>query len=49
MLNYLSKKHDIETFSISPENFTGEKGKAGIGKYGHCCVGSGWYCWHAAT
>jgi len=47
MLNYLSKKHDIETFSISPENFTGEKGKAGMsidGPAASCArdLGQGW-------
>lgn len=34
MLNYLSKKHNIETFSISAENFTGEKGKGGMATEG---------------
>ncbi len=30
MLNYISKKHSAKTFSVSPENFTGEKGKGGM-------------------
>lgn len=34
MLNYISKKHDIKTFSVCPENFTGEKGKGGMATEG---------------
>ena len=30
MLSNLTLKKDIRTFSISPENFTGEKGKGGM-------------------
>jgi hypothetical protein len=30
MLNFLTTKKDIRTFSVSPENFTGEKGKGGM-------------------
>ena len=47
MMNYLSKKHDIRTFSVSPENFTGEKGKGGMATEGtgaRCAreLGLGW-------
>ncbi|MBR2047530.1 MAG: DUF2961 domain-containing protein [Oscillospiraceae bacterium] len=47
MLSNLCKKHDIESFSISPENFTGEKGcggKAETGTGASCArdLGIGW-------
>ena len=47
MLSYLSRKHDIKTFSISPENFTGEKGGGGRsvdGRAKDCAreLGVGW-------
>ncbi len=29
MMTYLTQKRDIETFSVSPENLTGEKGRGG--------------------
>ena len=47
MFEYLSRKHDIKTFSVCPENFTGEKGKAGMALEGTgagCAreLGQGW-------
>jgi len=47
MLEYLSRKHNIRTFSVCPENFTGEKGKAGMATEGtgaECArdLGQGW-------
>ena len=47
MLNYLTQKHDCRTFSVCPENFTGEKGKAGMATEGtgaSCArdLGQGW-------
>ena len=30
MMENLTKKQDIRTFSVSPENLTGEKGKGGM-------------------
>ena len=49
MLSDLSKKKDITSFSISPENFTGEKGKGGMcpldeGNAAHAArdLGTGW-------
>ena len=30
MLNNLTTKKEIRTFSVSPENLTGEKGKGGM-------------------
>ena len=47
MLEYISKKHNIRTFSISPENFTGEKGKGGMATTGAGAtaardLGQGW-------
>jgi hypothetical protein len=47
MLANLCKKQDIETFSVSPENFTGEKGcggKAVTGTGDSCArdLGIGW-------
>ncbi len=47
MLVNLSKKNNAKTFSISPENFTGEKGKGGMategtGKYPARDLGQGW-------
>lgn len=47
MLNYLSKKQDITSFSISPENFSGEKGMAARATEGtgvNCAreLGIGW-------
>lgn len=47
MFYNLSKKHDIRTFSICAENFTGEKGKAGMATEGsgaNCAreLGQGW-------
>ena len=47
MMNYLSRKHDIRSFSVCPENFTGEKGKAGMATEGTgaaCArdLGQGW-------
>ncbi|MBQ0110341.1 MAG: DUF2961 domain-containing protein, partial [Oscillospiraceae bacterium] len=34
MLNNLTLNQDIKTFSVSPENLTGEKGKGGMAKTG---------------
>ena len=34
MLNALTLKKDIRTFSVSPENLTGEKGKGGMATEG---------------
>ena len=47
MLNYISRKHDIRSFSVCPENFTGEKGKAamateGTGAWSARELGQGW-------
>jgi len=47
MLSKLCKKQDIETFSVSPENFTGEKGAGGMAETGagaSCArdLGKGW-------
>ena len=47
MLNYLTRKHDIKTFSVCPENFTGEKGKGGMSTDGPAWnaardLGQGW-------
>lgn len=47
MLNYLTRKHNIRTFSVCAENFTGEKGKAGMATEGtgaSCArdLGQGW-------
>lgn len=47
MLNDLTLKKKIRTFSISPENFTGEKGKGGMATEGtgaSCAreLGRGW-------
>ena len=47
MLSNLCKKQDIETFSVSPENFTGEKGCGGkaVTGTGESCardLGIGW-------
>ena len=47
MLNYISRAHDIKTFSICAENFTGEKGMAGRAEHGtgeQCAreLGIGW-------
>lgn len=47
MLNNLTRKHDIRTFSISPENLTGEKGKGGMAIEGTASkaareLGQGW-------
>ena len=47
MLNNLTTKKDIRTFSVSPENLTGEKGKGGMateGSASNCArdLGQGW-------
>ena len=47
MLNSLTTKKDIRSFSISPENFTGEKGKGGMSTDGLAAgaardLGQGW-------
>lgn len=47
MLNNLTIKKDIETFSVSPENITGEKGKGGMATEGSASsaardLGQGW-------
>ena len=47
MLNFLTTKKDIRSFSISPENFTGEKGKGGMATEGSASyasrdLGQGW-------
>ena len=47
MLQHLSRKQDIETFSVCPENFTGEKGNGGravTGTGAECArdLGVGW-------
>ena len=47
MLNNLTTKKDIRTFSVSPENFTGEKGKGGMAVEGSSSkaardLGQGW-------
>ena len=34
MLNNLTTKKNIRTFSVSPENLTGEKGKGGMATEG---------------
>lgn len=47
MLQFISREHDRSNFSISPENFTGEKGKGGMsvdGASASCAreLGQGW-------
>ena len=47
MLSYISKKHECRSFSVSPENKTGEKGKGGMAIEGvsmYCAreLGQGW-------
>jgi len=47
MLNNLTTKKDIQTFSVSPENLTGEKGKGGMATEGSALhaareLGQGW-------
>ena len=47
MLNNLTLKKDIRTFSVSPENLTGEKGKGGMATEGSASeaareLGQGW-------
>lgn len=47
MMNYISQKHDIRTFSVCAENFTGEKGKGGMATEGTGAeaareLGQGW-------
>ncbi|MBE6584469.1 MAG: DUF2961 domain-containing protein [Ruminococcaceae bacterium] len=47
MLNNLTTKKNIRTFSVSPENLTGEKGKGGMAKQGSASyaareLGQGW-------
>ena len=47
MLHNLTLKQDIETFSVSPENLTGEKGKGGMATEGSASwaardLGQGW-------
>ncbi len=47
MLEQLSKRRDIRTFSVSPENFTGGKGEGGraekgTGSYPSRELGVGW-------
>ena len=47
MLNNLTIKKDIRTFSVSPENLTGEKGKGGMATEGSASyvareLGQGW-------
>lgn len=47
MLSFISKTNRIKSFSISAENFTGEKGKGGMategtGKYAARDLGQGW-------
>ena len=47
MLNQLTVKKDIRSFSVSPENMTGEKGKGGMaveGSAASCAreLGQGW-------
>ncbi|MBQ8893492.1 MAG: DUF2961 domain-containing protein [Clostridia bacterium] len=47
MLNQLTLKKEIRTFSVSPENLTGEKGKGGMAKEGSASaaardLGQGW-------
>ena len=47
MLNNLTTQKDIRTFSVSPENMTGEKGKGGMAKEGTASrasreLGQGW-------
>ncbi len=47
MMSNLSRKHNIRSFSVSPENFTGEKGKGGMALTGtgeSCArdLGQGW-------
>ena len=60
MLNNLITKKDIRTFSVCPENLTGEKGKGGMaveGSASHAAqdLGQGWkvnpylVCWPGAT
>ena len=47
MLNNLTRKHDIRTFSVSPENLTGAKGAGGMATEGSASrasreLGQGW-------
>ncbi len=47
MMNYISRRHNVRSFSICPENFTGEKGKGGMATEGTgaaCArdLGQGW-------
>ena len=47
MLNNLTLQKDIRTFSVSPENLTGEKGKGGMATEGSASyaardLGQGW-------
>ena len=47
MMQFISRKHDRQNFSICPENFTGEKGKGGMsidGASADCAreLGQGW-------
>lgn len=60
MLNNLTIKKNIRTFSVSPENLTGEKGKGGMAKEGSAShaardLGQGWkvnpylVCWPGCT
>ena len=47
MLNHLTTKKNIRTFSVCPENFTGEKGKGGMAVEGSASLasrelGQGW-------
>ena len=47
MLSSLATKKNIRTFSVSPENLTGEKGKGGMAKEGSAShaareLGQGW-------
>ena len=47
MLHSLTTKKNIRTFSISPENYTGEKGKGGMATEGSSSqatreLGQGW-------
>lgn len=46
-LSNLTTKKNIRTFSVSPENLTGEKGKGGMATYGSASyaareLGQGW-------
>ena len=47
MLSDLTTKKNIRTFSVSPENLTGEKGKGGMAEEGSASyaareLGTGW-------